>query len=129
MPAAVPRVALALVAVVIIVWLGVLLRDTRLLNRGLGVPDAREAQKDLRAARLLNPDTAPDAARGLRFGVAGDRRRALAVYENVARREPDNFYVWGAILTLVRGRDAATQRRALAALRRIDPLDARRLGG
>lgn len=127
-PAAVPRVVLALLAIVVIAWLGVLLRDQRLLKSGVEVTDVGRADRDLRRARLLNPDTAPDVSRALRWGIAGDRRKAIKIVDEVVRREPDNFYAWAGLRTLARGRDPAANRRAAAALRRLDPLGAQVLG-
>lgn len=118
------RVAVALLAVVVVAWLAVLYRDQRLADQGVKAASPAQADRDLRRARLLNPDTGPDIWRSFRLAGAGDRTEAVAVLDGVLRREPDNLYAWTALLTLSRGRDPANTRRAVAALRRIDALDA-----
>ncbi len=68
------RVAVAVVAVVAIAWLGVMERDARLLARGQAAAEAADsarAEADFRAARLLNPDATPDLGRAL---VVAERR-------------------------------------------------------
>jgi len=126
------RACVALIAVVAVAWLGVLERDTRLLARGLaglerdpGAGQLASAESDLRAARLLNPDTAPDFNRALVYQARGDAARAQATLEDVLRREPDNLRTWAALSLLVAGRDEAAARRAREARLRLDPLNAR----
>ncbi len=58
------RAALVLVAVVVIAWLGVMERNLRLTDSGFTATytlrtkgNIARAERDLRAARLLNPDT------------------------------------------------------------------------
>jgi hypothetical protein len=127
------RVAVALVAVVVLGWLAVLERDTRLLAGGVealrpgsGPAELTAAESDLRAARLLNADTAPDVNRALLYRARGEEERASAVVEDVLAREPDNLVAWAVLGLLARGRDAAAVRRARAAQLRLDPLNARR---
>jgi hypothetical protein len=122
------RVALAIVAVLVIAWLGVMEHDQRLIQGGtksLRAGDAAGAERAFRDARRLNPDTAPDVLRS--FLYAGTRRReqAKALIEDVLRREPDNLTAWAVLLRISRGVDPAAERRVLAARRRLDPLNAR----
>jgi hypothetical protein len=120
------RVALAAVAVVVLVWLGVMERDSRLQTRAVaeaGTPPISKALRDIRAARFLNPDTAPDTLLGLLYAVHGQRPRGIATLEHVVRREPDNLFAQGQLYSISRGHDDAVAARALAALRRLDPLD------
>jgi predicted Zn-dependent protease len=123
------RLAVAVLAVVVLAWLGVMERDRRLLERGVeaaGSGQFPRAEADLRAARLLNPDTAPDLSRAVLYQGAGRLGEADAVLRDVVRREPDNRTAWALMLAVSRGRDAGAERRALAALRRIDPVNAAR---
>jgi hypothetical protein len=121
------RVVLALVAVVVLAWLVVMERDTRLQAQALKTP--ARAEPDLRHATFLNPDTSPTLLRALIYLGEHDRRRALATVESVLRREPDNSDAWGELLLIARGYDASALRRAQAAARRLDPIGARGLGG
>jgi tetratricopeptide (TPR) repeat protein len=127
------RLCVAVVAVVVIAWLGVMERDTRLLARGVeavkpgsGAAELAAAESDLRAARLLNPDTAPDVNRALLYRARGEEERAERTLEDVLAREPDNLVAWAVLGLLARGRDEATVRRAAAAQRRLDPVNALR---
>jgi predicted Zn-dependent protease len=132
------RVVVALVSVVVLAWLGVMERDTRLQNRGVDTasgavafgrlsPDQfRSAESDFRAARFLNPDTAPDVNRAVMYQVHGRSAQAAELLEDVVRREPENLTAWGVLVEATRERDPATARRALAARRRLDPLSAPR---
>jgi tetratricopeptide (TPR) repeat protein len=127
------RLCVAVVAVVVIAWLGVMERDTRLLARGVeavkpgsGAAELAAAESDLRAARLLNADTAPDVNRALLYRARGEEERAERTLEDVLAREPDNLVAWAVLGLLARGRDEATVRRAAAAQRRLDPVNARR---
>lgn len=122
------RAAVAIVAVVVLAWLGVMERDARLQASGVAAaappPDFARADADLRAARLLNPDTAPDTARAVLYNSVGRKPQAAALLEDVLRREPDNLTAWALLLLVARDDDPAAVRRALAARRRLDPLSA-----
>jgi hypothetical protein len=126
------RLAVAAVALVLVGWLGVMERDAHLQARGVeaarppqAAGDLERAASDLRAARLLNPDTAPDVLRAFVLQAAGEDRAAVALVGDVVRREPDNLDAWGVLYTLTRQRDPATAQRALAARQRLDPVRAR----
>ena len=120
------RAAVAVVAVVVLGWLGLMERDARLQAQGVaeaGRGERVEAAADLRAARLLNPDTAPDLALALVYRADDQDDRGIAVVEDVLRREPENLTAWGVLHQIGR---PDLQRRALAARERLDPLSARR---
>jgi tetratricopeptide (TPR) repeat protein len=126
------RIAVALVAVLVVAWLGVMLRDARLLSSAveasgrLQAPgDAERAAADFRAARLLNPDTAPDVGLALLLQTEGRREQATALLEDVLEREPENLTAWGLLYNVARTEDPATARRAFEARRRLDPIRAR----
>jgi hypothetical protein len=124
----VTRVAVIAVAVVVLAWLGVMERAVRLQASGASAADRRDfaaAEADFRAARLLNPDTAPDVRRAFLHQAGGRAQQAADVVEDVLRREPDNLEAWGLLYAFTRERDPASARRALEARRRLDPLAAR----
>jgi len=127
------RAGLVILSLAVIAWLGVMLRDARLQSRGIGaaatlhVPgNFARAESDLRAARLLNPDAGPDVSRAVLYYGAGRTTQAIALLEDVVRREPENRGAWSLLYGFTRGRDAAVAERARAALLRLDPLSRRR---
>lgn len=127
------RVLVAVVAVVVLAWLAVMQRDARLLARGVDAAGQlrtagsfERAESDFRAARLLNPDASPDIGRAALYQGAGRLRQGTLLLEQVVRREPDNRAAWTQLLAVARGRDPAREARAIAALRQLDPVSARR---
>jgi hypothetical protein len=125
----VARAAVVAVAVAVLSWLGVMERGVRLQASGVAAAqrgDYARADADFRAARLLTPDTLPDVRRAFVFQGTGRTREAVAVIEDVVRREPHNLGAWRLLYEFTRERDPATSRRALAAIRRLDPLNAAR---
>jgi hypothetical protein len=126
------RIAVAVLAVLVHAWLGVMERDVRLQARaadksrhGATPAELRSAAADLRRATLLNPDATPDLARAVVENARGDRAGAIALVARVVAREPDNLLAWQVLALYARGRDPAALGRALAARRRLDPLRAR----
>jgi hypothetical protein len=123
------RWAVVAVAVPVVAWLGVMERDARLQARGveaagrLDVPgNAARAEAAFRDARLLSPDAPPAVGRALVLQARGRPADAVALLEDVVRRQPDNLVAWGVLHQVARGRDAGAAERALAARRRLDPL-------
>jgi hypothetical protein len=124
----VARIAVAVIAVGMLGWLGIMERDLRLRAAGLDAAQAGRldsAERDLRASRLLNPDTAPDLTLAFVAQARGRSRAAIAQIDDVLRREPDNLAAW-ALLYRFGQNDPARAARALAARRRLDPVNARR---
>jgi hypothetical protein len=120
------RVSLALVAVVVIAWLAVMERNTRLQTRAVaesGRPPISNAYRDFRRARFLNPDTAPDVLIALIDSVHGKSARGIATLQGVVRREPENLFAWGQLFKIAQGHDQAVADHAYAELARLDPLD------
>jgi hypothetical protein len=120
------RIAVAAVGLAVLASLGVMERDARLQTRAVHATQTTRdeaalarADADLRAARLLNPDTAPDFNRALLLRIRGDTGGAAAVLRDVVRREPENVTAWRVLYALTRDPGA------LAAARRLDPLRAR----
>ena len=127
------RVAVAVLAVAAIGWLAVMERDARLQERGVRASgrlatagNAARADAAFRDARLLNPDTTPDVGRSLLYLAQERRPAAVALLDDVLRREPDNLTAWAALYNVTRDHDPAAARRALAARARLDPLAVRR---
>jgi cytochrome c-type biogenesis protein CcmH/NrfG len=124
----VKRVFVIIVAAAVLVWLGVMERAVRLQAGGTAAAEARDfdaADRDFRGARLLNPDTTPDAQRAFVYQAGGRSEDAVALLEEVVRREPDNLQAWGLLYAFTRERDPGSARRALEARRRLDPSGAR----
>ena len=125
----VARAVVALTAVLVLGWLGVMERNVRLQERGAaalrskGDPAAlARAETDLRRANFLNPSTMPDLSRALVRRAQRRTEASVALLEDVVRREPDNLTAWRVLWLL--SPDAAG--RSLAAQRRLDPLNAQR---
>lgn len=125
------RAGLAVAAVVVLAWLGVMLRDARLTDEGrdaladLSQPgNFARADDALRRADLLSPDTDPQMYRSFLYNARGHWQRSAALAADVTRREPENPFAWSGLLAATRGRDARQAARATAALRRLDPLNA-----
>ena len=126
------RVAVAVVAVLLIAWLAVMERDERLFQDAVqtsaharDAADAARAERGFRKARLLNPDLEPDTGRAVLYIGTSRPRKAIALIEDLVRREPDNLTAWALLFKVSRGVDPANERRALAQRRRLDPLNAR----
>jgi predicted Zn-dependent protease len=128
----VARLAVGLVAVAALAWLGVMERDARLQREAvaasgrLDVPgNAQRAESAFRRARALSPDTEPDVGRALLYLALERRDDATALLEDVLDREPENLTAWAVLFNVARGHDPATEERARAARRRLDPVGAR----
>jgi predicted Zn-dependent protease len=124
----VTRVLVAALAVALIAWLAVMEVDTRRQAEGVAAAQARDfgaADADFRAARTLNPDTTPDINRAFVLQETGKRDQAVALLQDVLRREPDNLNAWGVLFQFTRDHEPATADRARAARGRLDPLSAR----
>ena len=122
------RIVVALVAVAVLAWLGVMERATRLQAEGVAATarhDFADAESDFRAARRLNPDTTPDVQRAYLYALSSRTREGAALLEDVVRREPENRSAWGVLEDITRASEPVTARRAREALNRLDPLNAR----
>ena len=131
-------------AAVIAAWFAVLLVDAHKVNKaaaaGSSIAAVRAALtgpqaqfdrrlNDLRAGRLLNPDSSITldiaGAYEARGGTA-NLERALSTVNAVLRDEPQNLDAWATLYAIQRARgDVAAQRVALAHAQRLDPLDFR----
>jgi hypothetical protein len=125
------RAGLGAVAVVVLAWLALMERDLWLqragddaLKPGASAAQLAAAESDFERARFLNPDPAPDVSLALLHQARGDEARALAAIDAVVADEPDNLMAWATFAVLGRD-DPARRARFQAALRRLDPLNAR----
>jgi hypothetical protein len=127
------RVAVALVALVALGWLGVLYRDQRVATAASDrifyenpLPPAEfERQIDrLRGAPLLDPDGSWRLVRVRYMLLYGQPRRALAEAERFVASEPDNIEGWVLLYKAARGVDSARARQAADEIRRLNPLSA-----
>jgi hypothetical protein len=125
------RASVALFAVLVIAWLGVLLRDERLARSAQdrvfytptlsGSALARELDR-LKDARLLNPDRTPDLQRAALLLQRGYPDEAARIAEEHVRHEPAALAAWTLIAKANRQRDPARAAEALGELKRRNPL-------
>jgi predicted Zn-dependent protease len=126
-----PRVLLAVCALVVIAWTGVLVRDhylgesaaaTLLYHPNLSDRDFRHNMERLVDARFLNPDSAADLARVEYYLFRGRPRAAARVAESLVRDQPANADAWHLLWRATRVIDPERAEQAAAALKRLNPL-------
>jgi hypothetical protein len=126
----VTRQALVAAAVVALAWLGVLLRDHRIVDGvsprliGDSTLSRAEFERDadrLGDARLLNPDPTWRLNRGLALIDRGPRRAARDL-ERVVADEPDNLAAWQVLYVATERFDRRRSAQALERIERLDPL-------
>jgi predicted Zn-dependent protease len=125
------RVAVAVVALVVLAWLGINLRGLGLSERGerlAATPNATpaqvaEAERALEDARFLNPDTRPLLVEGSLLAARGGRRarEGIELLEQAVRREPENVVAWGVLASATRRLDPARSREARRRARELSP--------
>ena len=123
------RIALLVLAVLVLAWLGVLYRDHRIIDDvspGL-IGDAhlsaqnfdRDARR-LETADLLNPD--PTWRLNLAVALLRrDPRRAVREVRSVVGDEPDNVTAWKILRVAAHRVDPRLAARAQAEVERLDP--------
>ena len=123
------RAGLAVLAVLVIAYSAVLLRDTRLQERATEIAQSSRAQdeigravSDYGAASFLNPDTGADVGHAFAQQVQRRAPEAVAAAEDVVRREPENLTAWRLLSVLTVELDPARSRQAAARARALDPL-------
>jgi hypothetical protein len=133
-PGVTARILLVAIAMAVLAWVGVLARNHELgkdpaVRAFFGPkPGPVERQRDLDAledAQLLDPNAYWRIALANYHLMAGDRRGAIPVAEELVRDEPENLFAWGALLQATREADPRRAAEAAAALRRLNPLGAR----
>jgi hypothetical protein len=129
-----PRIAVALIATLLLAWFLVLARDQHVGNTAVGriVDHPRMSKQawdrvmaDLERADLLDASTDWDLTRA-NYLLLRDRDEARRQAESIVRREPDNLGAWVVILETTRGRDQAKAERAAREIRRLNPLPLQR---
>lgn len=128
------RAVLAVVAVVLITWFAVFVRNERIghaaSQRIVAAPTLSEAEfdraiRDFRRAELLDPGTKWMATRASYHMQRGQKQAALRTADAMLRREPDNIDAWAVVLRATRGRDARRAAEASREMQRLNPLPAR----
>ena len=131
------RLALALIAALVLAWVGVLLRNLELgddatLSACAGValsPAERDrAAEPLHRAQLLGPNARWELARGGYYLLNGRPQTAAMVAEGLLGEEPENVAAWALLREATRRTDPGRSERAAAEIRRLDPLGAPLLG-
>lgn len=128
------RIALALIAVLVLGWTGVLLRDYE-LSKGPAArsllataPTAAARARDLadlRGARTLNPDSSLRLARAALTLRGGDEAGAARMAASIARSEPDNLAAWQLLSLATRRSDPQRSLAAYREVRRLNPIGSR----
>jgi tetratricopeptide (TPR) repeat protein len=128
--APVARTVLALLAVVLIAWFGLLARNHAIGagasqriadDPGMGAADWERAIDDFRRAGLLDPSTQWDLVRA-QYLLLRDQGEALRVAEQILRREPDNLAAWFTVQRASEGFDERRYERATREIERLNPL-------
>jgi hypothetical protein len=125
-----PRIAVALIATLLLAWFLVLARDQHVGNGATDriADDPRMSKAawnrvmaDLERADLLDPSTDWDLTRA-NYLLLRDSAAARRQADSIVRREPDNLGAWMLILETNRDRDPARAARAEREVRRLNPL-------
>jgi hypothetical protein len=124
------RLLIGLLSVLVLAWVGVLLRDHRVSeaaspllyqSRLSGAEFDRNLAK-LEDAELLNPDSSLELARATYLLLRDRRAQAAEAAERLLEREPENVTAWGLLLDASRGSDPERAAQARAEIRRLNPL-------
>jgi predicted Zn-dependent protease len=122
------RILLVVAALVAGGWLAVQERAARAEQRlttlafeSRGRPDAAEADRLLRAARLLNPDRRPDLFEGVIRSRQGRPADAIAVLRRATQAEAANIEAWALLASTAERRDPALAAQARAQARKLAP--------
>lgn len=144
MSAVIARIALALVAVLVLGWLGLSYRSAGqqqeaeailrkplagyLAGDGAQAPDPAELRRAtglVDRARRLNPDTTLDLDMGSLQLLAGFEPQAVQTFRGVVEGEPDNLQGWLALAIAARRSDPALARRANRRADELNPIRSR----
>lgn len=130
MPSVLPRVTIALIALLLVAWSAVLWRNQIIgggaSDRVLGTAQLSEADwerilDDFRDAELLDPSSDWQLTRAGALILRGDRAAATSVIEPVLEREPDNLQAWTLLRGATEGRAPRRAAEAAAQIRRLNP--------
>lgn len=132
------RVILAVLAVVLLVWLGAETRS-RSLEESAGIgfrlpgrvsaAELRWIDHRLERAESLSLDTSALYKRGLYNNIQGHPIVARRIAERLVDREPDNADAWVLLLNATRDSDPARSRQAYRQILRLNPLAQRESRG
>jgi predicted Zn-dependent protease len=126
-----PRLLLAACAILVLAWVGVLVRDhyvggaaaeALLYDQNLGDREFERNIQRIADSRFLNPSSSPDLARGTYYLARGHPRAAARVAEALVRSEPENVDGWALLWHATRRYAPARAREAAAQLKRLNPL-------
>jgi hypothetical protein len=131
-----PRVALALFAVVVIAWSAVLWRNENIgydaADRIFGNPTMSDAEwanalDQLHDAELLDPSTKWRMSRATAL-LLRDPPAAARLAGSVIEREPDNLEAWLVVMRATQDSDPARAAEALVQIQRLNPPPGSRSG-
>jgi len=125
-----PRLLLAACAILVLVWVGVLVRDHYVgdsaANALLYEPHLSDTEFDrhmerIADSRFLNPSSSPVLVRTTYYLVRGQMRAAAREAERLVRAEPENVHGWRLLWQATRETDPARARQAAAQVMRLNP--------
>jgi predicted Zn-dependent protease len=128
------RLLLGALALLIVAWLAVALRDARLhqdardeLQRAqeIGNRELASVGSKLDRARLLNPDRSLLLDRGIQLYAQGRRAEGIERFRELARAEPENAAAWSVLARVAPRTDPQLAALARARIRELDPRAAR----
>lgn len=130
MPRVAARLLIGVFAVLVLAWVGVLLRDHRtseaasplLFEAKLSAAEFDRNLAKFEDAELLNPDSSLQLARATYLLVRDRRAEAAKAAEELLASEPENLAAWGVLLDATRGLEPERAARARAEIRRLNPL-------
>jgi predicted Zn-dependent protease len=125
------RGSLLALALAACVWFGLGIQQARDTDQAtaaltgqaqLSPATASHVRSLLASAGTLNPDLTIDLLRGRLDLFENQPARAVAIFEDVTRREPQNIDAWLALAqATLHGTNAAVVERAAANIARLDP--------
>jgi hypothetical protein len=127
------RGLLGFTAVLVLAWVGVLLRDfqvghtaaARLTHPARGAAARERDLRRLHQAEFLNPESSWKEGRTAYYLFTGRVRTAQRLATELVREEPDNIFGWDMLRLATRTTDPRRSARASAAIRRLDPFSRR----
>jgi hypothetical protein len=128
------RVALAVLAVLVLAWVGVLARNHELGTdaalRAFFGPRLDQAGRErdldrLEDAQFLDPNSYWRLARANYLMVDGDTAAARRTAESLVSDEPENIFAWGTLRLATTVSDPRRAAQAAAEIRRLNPLGSR----
>ena len=127
-----PRVLIAVVAILLIGWFVVLARNYSIAydasrriveHPAMNAAEWRRTMDDFDRAHLLDPSSDWSMVQA-QYELLRQPDAAIRRADKVLRHEPDNLAAWWVILRATQGRDPARHREALAAVNRLNPTPA-----